>query len=86
MLEPLKPSTAGPIDQAIAPLVEMLAAALVQRRQTIGDSAAFHNLTGAIVAYGKVLGLLSGLKQLQEEPQDIGGPYDRFRLPVEMRM
>jgi hypothetical protein len=30
------------------------------------DSAAFHNLTGAIAAYGKALALLTALQQREE--------------------
>jgi len=30
------------------------------------DSPAFHNLTGAIAAYGKVLALLTALQQREE--------------------
>jgi len=30
------------------------------------DSPAFHNLSGAIAAYGKALGLLAGLQQREE--------------------
>jgi hypothetical protein len=72
----VRQSTLGPVDKAIAPVVELLAEAQVRRRQAPGDSAAFHSLTGAIVAYGKVLGVLSGLKQIQDETEAItSGSY-----------
>jgi hypothetical protein len=72
----LKRLTSGPMDKAVGSVVELLAEVQVQRRQTKGDSLAFHTLTGAMVAYGKVLGLFLSLKQLQSEPRGaIGGSY-----------
>jgi hypothetical protein len=55
-------------DSAIEQLLELSAEAQIKRREAAEDSAAFHNLTGAIVAYGKALGLLSKLKDVQTEP------------------
>ena len=52
--------------QAIERILELSADAQITRRMVAQDSAAFHNLTGAIAAYGKALALLTAL-QLREE-------------------
>jgi hypothetical protein len=52
---------------AIERILELSAEAQVKRREAAEDSPAFHSLTGAIVAYGKALGVLSKLKQLSKE-------------------
>ena len=54
-------------DSAIERILELSAEAQIKRREAAEDSLAFHNLTGAIVAYGKALGLLSKLKAVQTE-------------------
>jgi len=54
-------------DNAIKRILELSAETQMKRREAAEDSAAFHNLTGAIVAYGKALGLLSKLKEAQKE-------------------
>lgn len=51
---------------AIERVLELSADAHIQRRQTAQGSPQFHNLTGAIVAYGKVLALLTALQQREE--------------------
>jgi CRISPR/Cas system CSM-associated protein Csm2 small subunit len=54
------------VDSAIERILELSAEAQIRRRETAAeDSPAFHNLTEAIVAYGKALGLLSKLKEVQ---------------------
>jgi hypothetical protein len=50
---------------AIERILELSAEAQVKRREAAEDSPAFHNLTGAIIAYGKALGVLSKLKEVQ---------------------
>jgi hypothetical protein len=55
-------------DSAIERILELSAEAQIKRREASKDSPAFHNLTGAIVAYGNALGLLSKLKEAQTEP------------------
>jgi len=52
---------------AIERILELSAEAQIKRREVAEDSPTFHNLTGAIVAYGKALGLLSKLKADQTE-------------------
>jgi hypothetical protein len=54
-------------DSAIERILELSADAQIKRRQAAEDTPAFHNLTGAIVAYGKALGLLSKLKEIPTE-------------------
>jgi hypothetical protein len=55
------------LDSAIEQILELSAEAQIKKREAAGNSPAFHNLTGAIVAYGKALGLLSKLKAVQTE-------------------
>jgi hypothetical protein len=50
------------LDSAIERILELSAEAQIKRREAAEDSPAFRNLTGAIVAYGKALGLLAKLK------------------------
>jgi hypothetical protein len=52
--------------QAIERVLELSADAQITRRQTFKDSPAFHHLTGAIAAYGKVLALLTALQRREE--------------------
>jgi hypothetical protein len=61
----MKPDS-GVADTAIDRIVELSVDAHIRRRGTVRDSAKFHNLTGAIVAYGKVLAVLTALKQREE--------------------
>jgi hypothetical protein len=58
-------------DSAIERILELSAEAQIQRREAAEDSPAFHNLTGAIVAYGKALGLLSKLKEVQTKRHSV---------------
>jgi hypothetical protein len=48
-------------DEAIERILELSADAQITRRMTSKDSPAFHNLTGAITAYGKALAPLTAL-------------------------
>ena len=48
-------------------ILELSAEAQIKRRVAAEDSPKFHNLTGAIVAYGKALDLLSKLEEVQAE-------------------
>lgn len=67
----MKPN-AGLANEVIERILELSADAHVQRREVAEDSPAFHSLTGAIAAYGKVLALLTALEQ-REEFDPIGG-------------
>ena len=63
---PMMKPDSGVADTAIDRIVELSVDAHIRRRGTVRDSANFHNLTGAIVAYGKVLAVLTALKQWEE--------------------
>jgi hypothetical protein len=52
---------------AIERILELSAEAQIKRREAAEDSPRFHRLTGAIVAYGKALDLLSRLEEVQAE-------------------
>ena len=56
-------------NSAIERILELSAEAQVKRREAAENSPAFHNLTGAILAYGKALGLLSRLNEVPDEVQ-----------------
>jgi hypothetical protein len=60
------------LESAIERILELSAEAEIKRREAAEDSPAFHNLTGAIAAYGKALGLLSKLKAVQTELSRFG--------------
>jgi hypothetical protein len=52
--------------EGIERVLELSVDAHVKRREVAMNSPDFHNLTGAIAAYGKVLALLTALQQLEE--------------------
>jgi hypothetical protein len=52
--------------QAIERILELSADAQITRRMMAKDSPAFHNLTGAIAAYGKALAVLTALQRREE--------------------
>ena len=57
---------AGVASKGIERILGLSADAHIQRRMTIEDSPQYHNLTGAIAAYGKALALLTALQQREE--------------------
>jgi hypothetical protein len=61
--------------EGIERVLELSAEAHVKRREVAMDSPEFHNLTGAIAAYGKVLAMLTALQQL-EEFYSVVGQYE----------
>jgi len=65
----------GLANRGIERILELSADAHIRRRATVKDSPEFHNLTGAIAAYGKALSLLTALQQL-EEFYALVGPLD----------
>ncbi len=69
-------SGSGLAAKGIERVLELSADAQINRREVTRDSRAFHNLTGAIAAYGKVLALLITLQQLEEFHTIV----DRFEL------
>ena len=56
----------GLANTGIERILELSADAHIQRRGTVKDSPEFHNLTGAIAAYGRALALLTALQQREE--------------------
>jgi hypothetical protein len=50
---------------AIDRILELSAEAQTRKREAPGNSSAFHKLTGAVLAYGQALDLLT---KLREEP------------------
>jgi len=56
----------GLANRGIERVLELSADAHIRRRETVKDSPEFHNLTGAIAAYGQALALLTALQQLEE--------------------
>jgi hypothetical protein len=69
-------SNSGYAGRAIERIIELSADAQITRRMTAKDSPAFHNLTGAIAAYGKALALLTALQQRKELHTTVG--QDKF--------
>ena len=59
-------ANAGLASKGIERILELSADAHIRRRETVKGSPEFHNLTGAIAAYGKALELLTALQQLEE--------------------
>jgi hypothetical protein len=56
----------GLASRSIERILELSADAHILRRGTVIGSPEFHNLTGAIAAYGKALELLTALQQWEE--------------------
>lgn len=50
-------------DQAIQRILELSADAQIERRRAARGSPEFHNLAGAIAAYGKALALLVAVQE-----------------------
>ena len=65
--------------EGIERVLELSVDAHVKRRGVAMDSPAFHNLTGAIAAYGKVLAMLRAL-QRGEEFYKIAGQHSSERI------
>jgi hypothetical protein len=59
-------SSAGRAGQAMERILELSADAQIARRITDKDSPEFHDLTGAISAYGKALALVTALQQRED--------------------
>ena len=62
----MKKAEAGVTNSVIEQILELSAEAQCERRRTAKDSAAFHHLGGAIMAYGKALGLLVEARKEEE--------------------
>jgi hypothetical protein len=73
---------AGVASKGIERILGLSADAHIQRRMTIKDSPEYHNLTGAIAAYGKALAVLTALKYREEFRAMIAQPDVRERIAV----
>ncbi|HZV86311.1 MAG TPA: hypothetical protein VFF95_02110 [Candidatus Binatus sp.] len=56
----------GLATRVIDRIVELSADAQIERRGTVKDSPEFHQLAGAIAAYGKALSLLVAVREQEE--------------------
>jgi len=65
-------------DNAIKRILELSAETQMKRREAAEDSPAFHNLTGAIAAYGKALDLLVEFPQVQ-----VQGSYEGLKKIID---
>jgi hypothetical protein len=63
---PMMESDASLASELLDEVLELSADAQIQRRATVKDTPAFHNLTGEVAAYGKVLGLLTAVEKREE--------------------
>lgn len=54
------------VNEFIEQILGLSADAHVRRRMTVKDSPEFHNLTGAITSYGKILALFTTLQRVQK--------------------
>ena len=59
-------SNSGLTNRVLERIVELSADAQIRRRQAVSDSSEFHQLSGAIAAYGKTLALLTALEARDE--------------------
>ena len=57
-------SKSNPLDKVAGLILELSADAHIERHEVTKNSPAFHSLTGAIAAYGKVLARLTIIKEL----------------------
>jgi len=62
----MRKANMGLANKGIQRVLELSADAHIGRRGTVKDSPEFHNLTGAIAAYGQALSFLTVLQQLEE--------------------
>ncbi len=65
-VKPMMKTNSELANKGIERILELSADAHIRRRRTIKGSPEFHNLTGAIAAYGRTLALLTGLQQWEE--------------------
>lgn len=64
------------LDKTIQRVLELSADAHISRRGEVQDSPAFHALTGAIAAYGKVLAHLVALQTAAKNSPKSGASVD----------
>ena len=54
-------------ESLIEQILELSADTQIKMRETLPASITFHNLSGAVMAYGKVLHVLTKAQQIQDE-------------------
>ena len=59
-------SNSGLANKGIDRILELSAEAHAIKGKTVKDSPEFHNLTGAIAAYGKALAILAAMQRREE--------------------
>lgn len=59
-------SDSSSLEETIQRILELSATAQITRRGAAKDSPEFHNLSGAIAAYGRVLTVLTELQRREE--------------------
>jgi hypothetical protein len=64
--EPMMKANLGLANKGIERILELSADAHRRRRGTMKDSPEYHQLAGAIAAYGKALALLTEMQELEE--------------------
>ena len=69
-------------NEIIDRILELSADAHAQRREVAEDSPAFHSLTGAIAAYGKLLALLTALQERKEFDGIVGQRFSEHVAAV----
>jgi len=69
-------------NEIIDRILELSADAHAQRREVAEDSPAFHGLTGAIAAYGKLLALLTSLQKREEFDRVVGQRFSEHVAAV----
>jgi hypothetical protein len=69
-------------NEIIDRILELSADAHTQRREVAEDSPAFHSLTGAIAAYGKLLALLTSLQKREEFDRVVGQRFSEHVAAV----
>jgi hypothetical protein len=72
----------GVVSKGVERILGLSADAHIQRRVMAKDSPEYHNLTGAIAAYGKALAVLTALKYREEFRAIIAQPDVRERVTV----
>jgi hypothetical protein len=73
---------AGVVSKGVERILGLSADAHIQRRVMAKDSPEYHNLTGAIAAYGKALAVLTALKYREEFRAIIAEPDVRECVTV----
>jgi hypothetical protein len=85
MINDVWPDPMNPIGKNIEGVLELSADAQIRQRQAVQDSIVFHELSGAIAAYGKVLRLLTRVQELPGSDYLLVGEAGRSAARCEAR-